>query len=70
MAVEDYFDFSELDTEGEIECKYCGADELHWEQARGPHREKRWVLMEENGAIHCCPNCPSLAPARAEEFTD
>ena len=52
--------------EGTITCKRCGADELHWEEARGEHNEKRWVLMECTGQIHVCPNAPSAASA--DEF--
>jgi hypothetical protein len=52
--------------EQDITCKRCGADELYWEEARGEHNEKRWVLMEYNGSVHVCPNAPSAADA--DEF--
>lgn len=49
------FDEHEADGETEITCKRCGAQDLHWEEARGERNEKRWVLMEANDTIHCCP---------------
>lgn len=68
MAVEDWVDFSDDwdETEPrERDCWRCGAEELHWEEARGPHNEKRWVLVERSGSIHCCPE---VRPAEADEF--
>lgn len=49
--------------EQDITCKLCGADELAWEEARGEHNRKRWVLVERNGSVHACPNAPSAADA-------
>jgi hypothetical protein len=42
-------------------CSRCGAFELHWEEARGDHNRKRWVLMEADGSIHCCSDTWSAA---------
>ena len=58
-------DWWEHDYSGKV-CKRCGADELYWEEARGPHNRKRWVLMERTGQIHVCPDAPSAAAA--DEF--
>lgn len=69
MAIEDYFPVGDEDWDetepSERDCNKCGAQELHWEEARGESNEKRWVLVERNGMIHCCPH---LKPAEADEF--
>ena len=71
MAAEDYLPdalFGSYAEEGTITCKRCGADDLHWEEARGEHNEKRWVLLEFDDSVHCCPNAPGAASA--DEFDD
>lgn len=69
MAAEDYFDpYGEPDEdEGSITCKYCGAQDLHWEEGFTTSRGLRWVLIEENDSIHCCTHGPQPA-ASADEF--
>lgn len=37
---------------GEVECRICGADELHWEQ---DETTGRWQLIEEDQTVHRCP---------------
>ena len=50
----------------ERDCNRCGADELHWEEARSrPGNRKIWVLVERDGSVHACP---TAAPASADEF--
>lgn len=69
MAANDYLPqgFDEYDREDfGIVCKRCKADELAWEEARGERNEKRWVLIESDGSVHCCPDAPSAASA--DEF--
>lgn len=50
---------------GNITCRRCKADNLHWERARGENNEIRWVLMEHDDSIHCCPDAGA---AKADEF--
>lgn len=62
MAVEDYFDFSQLDDEdgayghGAVECHKCGTPDLEWGKDSGV-----WRLYED-GSLHACP------AADADEF--
>jgi hypothetical protein len=37
-----------------ITCKFCGENYLTWEEVRGPHNRKHWVLVNEKGDIHDC----------------
>lgn len=60
----DDLDFTDL--ADEYTCKYCNADDLHWEEARGAHNKKSWVLCEDDDTIHHCPGMPSAASA--DEF--
>lgn len=67
MAAEDWLNLDDFEIEGSnTVCKRCGANDLHWEEARGPHNRKRWVLMEWNEEIHICPDAPRAASA--DEF--
>ena len=68
MAIEDYIDFTDIpdDWDDAVKCRRCGMGYLSWEEAYGPHNEKRWVLME-SGEIH---KCPAFAPAHPNEFPD
>ena len=56
------------DDHAEVRCKHCRERDLHWEEARDEHNEKRWVLLDFAGNVHRCPAFP-LAPG-AEEFDD
>lgn len=74
MAAEDWlpdcFDPYDEDEygDGAVTCKFCGEDGLMWEEARGLHNRKRWVLVDERGDIHDCPKRPGAAPS--DEFDD
>lgn len=41
--------------ENEVRCKACGARDLFWEEARGEHNRKCWVLVTGEGDVHRCP---------------
>lgn len=45
----------------EVRCKLCGVRGLIWEEARGEHNRKKYVLTDEDGNIHDCRN-PVVAP--------
>lgn len=64
MAAEDW-GFEDYDYEDgfRIVCRRCEAEGLAWEEARGERNEKRWVLIESDGSVHCCPQT-----ADADEF--
>lgn len=71
MRVPDAFDreyeeeYGDQD-ESEVRCKHCGERDLFWEEARGPHNRKRWVLVTGEGEIHKCP--AYRAEATAADF--
>lgn len=44
----------------EVECKFCGKSELHWEET-----DTGWVLLDGKYAVH---NCRSVAGV--DEFED
>lgn len=50
---EGYDGFDEDDLH-EVRCKYCRERGLYWEEARGEHNRKKWVLVDEDGNIHDC----------------
>jgi len=54
MAAEDYISDFFDDYENEVECKFCGIGPLQWEECRGAHNRKKWVLIDEDGNIHDC----------------
>lgn len=48
----------------EVRCKFCKEHWLYWEEVRGEHNRKKWVLLDEDGNIHDCrrPVKPSDFP--------
>ncbi len=46
--------------ENEIRCKYCRKRDLLWQEGRGEHNRKKWVLVDENGDIHDCRKAVSV----------
>lgn len=63
----DRVDREDLEDDAGIECKHCGLDLLYWEEGRGEHNRKRWVLIDSRtGEPH---NCIAYASsATADEF--
>lgn len=52
----------------ETRCKYCCERGLFWEEARGEHNQKKWVLVDEDGNIHACKKGPYAPANLAEDF--
>ncbi len=46
--------------EDEVVCKFCDTPYLRWEEARGEHNRKTWVLVDMGGRIHDCRKRISL----------
>lgn len=52
-----------------VSCKYCQTENLVWEEARGEHNEKRWVLMTYFGEPHACRAFPQqLSPDQVKDL--
>jgi len=39
--------------EHSVECKYCGEENLYWEEFEVKDKSK-WRLVDDEGVIHCC----------------
>ena len=52
MAAEDWLppDYFYEDEPGRVTCKFCGAEDLAWEERKG-----QWVLVDERGRHRCRP---------------
>ncbi len=66
-ATFEYEEDEEFPDDEEIRCKYCHERYLHWEEGRGEHNQKVFMLLNEDGSAH---NCPAYAKATADEFKD
>lgn len=50
----DWGDLYDGDEEREVRCKFCRKRDLFWQEGRGEHNRKKWVLVDEYGDIHDC----------------
>jgi hypothetical protein len=53
---------AELGEDHSIKCRYCGVDDLHWEEVE-QEGKLVWRLFRDDGEMHSCRDLPGLQEA-------